>query len=78
MKITYELFEHNWWLCVDYRRVAKLRGPYELELLQSALKTQTDLAAQTAVETMLKLLERGRHGELSSDELNTCVTVVQQ
>lgn len=87
MRITYELIRHTWWLCVDQKPMAQLRGPYELELTQRAVKELTALASKITVETMLRLLEdehpTGTDGlallpDIEATELDNYITVVQR
>lgn len=73
-QITYELHNHDWYLCVDGRRCAKLLSPFCHAQVEHAITAQAQAAGDAAVQMMLKLLDRARSGELSPDELNNYVT----
>ena len=66
MTITYELYNHDWYLCVDGRRCAKLLSPFCHAQVERAITAQAQAAGDVAVQTMLRLLEQetaaGRSG----------------
>lgn len=74
MTITYELHNHDWYLCVDGRRCAKLLSPFCHTQVERAITAQTQAAGDAAVKARFKLLDRARSGELSSNELDNYVT----
>jgi len=56
--ITYELYNHDWYLCVDRQRCAKMLSPFHHSLVERAITTQAQAAGDAAVQTMLRLLEQ--------------------
>lgn len=56
--ITYELHNHDWYLCVDGRRCAKLLSPFHHSLVERAIAVHAEVAGDAVVQTILKLLEQ--------------------
>jgi hypothetical protein len=57
-QITYELHKHDWYLCVDGRRCAKLLSPFCQAQVERAITAQAQAAGDVAVHVVLRLLEQ--------------------
>ena len=58
MTITYELHNHDWYLCIDGRQCAKLLSPFCHAQVERAITAQAQAASDAAVKIARESVRR--------------------